>query len=49
MQGASPYEDLFGIIHGINKFVPGIRKAENWLCLMFQWHSGELFRDCMCV
>lgn len=44
MQGALPHEDLFRTMHGIIKFVPDIRKAENWLCLMFQLHSGEFFR-----
>lgn len=49
MQSASPCEDLFGIMHGIIKSVPDIRKAENSLCLIVQLHSGEFFRDCMCI
>lgn len=35
MQAALPHEDLFGIMHGIIKFVPDIKKAENMLCLIF--------------
>lgn len=35
MQGALPHEDLFGIMHGIIKFVPDIKKAEEMLCLIF--------------
>lgn len=48
MQSASRCEDLFGIMHGIMKFVPDIRKAENWLCLIFQLHSGE-FSETVCL
>lgn len=46
-RGALPHEDLFRIMHGIIKFVPDIRKAENLSCLMFQLHSGEFFRVCI--